>query len=66
MAIAEQRANEKICCGPPQIINGKEPLMRCIGSACMAWRWTEMPAGLGARRESPGYGYCGLAGVPRP
>ena len=26
---------------------------KCIGSACMAWRW---------RPEAQGHGYCGLAG----
>lgn len=39
---------------------------RCIGTACMAWCWFEKPAGLGARRESVGFGYCGLAGTPTP
>lgn len=28
---------------------------RCIGSCCMAWRWTN---------EVTRRGYCGLAGVP--
>ena len=49
----------------------------CIGTACMAWRWTKIPSperrmklpatGGGqvdfkAREAMPGDGYCGLAG----
>lgn len=63
-AVTEPVAKTKVCAGPPQTINGKEPLLMCLGSLCMAWRWAEKPAGLGARRESPGYGFCGLAGRP--
>lgn len=29
----------------------------CIGSGCMAWRWSE---------HGDEHGYCGLAGVPTP
>lgn len=36
--------------------------MRCIGSACMAWRWLDTP------KDEPftikPSGYCGLAGKP--
>jgi len=32
---------------------------RCIGSACMAWRW-EYDDG-----QDSGQGYCGLAGAPQ-
>jgi len=37
---------------------GKRETILCIGSRCMAWRWSD---------EEPGdadYGYCGLAGKP--
>jgi hypothetical protein len=41
---------------------------RCIGSACMAWRWRVMPGplevGVHATTNNPGDGYCGLAGKP--
>jgi hypothetical protein len=47
---------------------------RCIGSACMAWRWIE-DAEFRARadrafdrdgtRLMPDRGYCGLAGAPQ-
>lgn len=33
---------------------------RCIGSACMAWRWKNNPIGKPLGTE----GYCGLAGRP--
>jgi hypothetical protein len=42
-------------------------LTRCIGSACMAWRWEVSPAaasayeGIGGATIVAG-GYCGLAG----
>lgn len=40
---------------------------QCIGSACMAWRWTSVGmqyehAGHGGRER--GNGHCGLAGKP--
>jgi hypothetical protein len=31
---------------------------RCVGSGCMAWRWSDLPG-------EP-KGYCGLAGTPAP
>ncbi len=44
---------------------------RCIGSACMAWRWTERrtpagqnPAGGSFNAYGEDRGYCGLAGKP--
>lgn len=40
--------------------------MRCIGSACMAWRWnghrTDYDADVNA--TYPAVGFCGLAGKP--
>lgn len=48
--------------------------MNCLGSACMAWRWTreasfERVGPLEIRREGQGpysatYGFCGKAGRP--
>ena len=37
----------------------------CIGSACMAWRWSRPPAGPDTFRSQhiPGVGFCGLAGA---
>lgn len=48
---------------------------RCIGSACMAWRWESRPdrsvsAGQGVRLDvmppTSHRGYCGLAGLVTP
>ncbi len=37
-------------------------LSRCLGSACMAWRWISKIAS----QDRPGKsGYCGLAGKPK-
>lgn len=36
---------------------------RCIGSACMAWRWFETTQEQG-KLPPPYSGYCGLAGKP--
>lgn len=50
---------------------GNPPSARCIGSACMAWRWKDAP--VVGRRLNPdkpapfdraGDGFCGLAGKP--
>ena len=52
---------------------------RCVGDACMAWRWsgqreTQLEAGPAAEFAEPGCvqavmvertGYCGMAGVPQ-
>jgi len=44
---------------------------RCIGSACMAWRWKLAPNASkkflsmhGYTSDAPENGYCGLAGKP--
>lgn len=34
---------------------------KCIGSACMMWRWLPSPS---LKAGSPTSGYCGLAGKP--
>lgn len=38
----------------------------CIASACMAWRWAEMPIADESKFMGtvPGTGHCGLAGMP--
>ena len=51
--MTEDEAKTKWCCGAPAIVSqamdqaagnttGREPL-KCIGSACMAWRWAMEP-----------------------
>lgn len=35
----------------------------CIGSACMAWRWSYPPEEAAGNRNGP-QGYCGMAGKP--
>lgn len=47
-----------------QLADGPGP--RCIGSACMAWRWMDAAKGYdsAAIRNEQG-GYCGLAGGPQ-
>ena len=37
---------------------------KCLGSACMAWRWT-IPPQAAVRDGGDGTGYCGLAGPVR-
>lgn len=79
MAETEIEAKARVCCGPPQTINGQLPLLLCLGSACMAWRWHEpwtssVEEGSGGDlmlrlSRKPGEtkrGYCGLAGSPSP
>jgi len=34
------------------------PLAKCIGTACMAWRWRIIPS----KQDPHEAGYCGLAG----
>lgn len=45
-----------------------QQMTRCIGSGCMAWRWTLEPRtethGSGLTEDFIGGGYCGLAGKP--
>ena len=36
--------------------------LKCIGTACMMWRWT--PRFTGNEQQHPDSGYCGLAGKP--
>ena len=36
----------------------------CIGSQCMAWRWSDHKGNPCKANEYDGHGYCGLAGAP--
>lgn len=66
--MTEDEAKTKWCCGPPAMVNqtinhaagntNKEPL-KCIGSACMAFRKVA-PLEMG----DPYTVFCGLAGRP--
>lgn len=38
------------------------PAVRCIGSRCMAWRWSQ-GIGIEGDTHKPA-GYCGMAGKP--
>jgi hypothetical protein len=38
------------------------PYARCLGSACMAWRWAQEPLPAVVDDAVEGRGYCGLAG----
>lgn len=72
--MTEDEAKTKICCGPlhqPEFqkigeVSISTPMLRnCLGSQCMAWRWTPQTDPLGRPtyvRETEGY--CGLAGSP--
>lgn len=44
----------------PRQHNGEVWLHNCIGSACMAWRWSDETM----TREASDSGFCGLAGKP--
>lgn len=68
MTLTEDEAKTKWCHysmqHPVEIIDGKEATVggrKCIGSACMAWRWG--PTGAGEQTTQP-TGSCGLAGKP--
>ena len=74
--MTEDEAKTKVCCGPPHIgaVAKGDTQIRCIASACMAWRWSFSPrAAKSAAEEAPmahsrspfvAKGYCGLAGSP--
>lgn len=73
MIVTEEEAKTKICCGDEgcgQVVIVKVGLVednyerRCIGSACMAWRWLDGTIYNGHPREPEALGYCGKAGKP--
>ncbi len=61
MNCTERVARTKWCHRMPRIVSNKS---NCIGSNCMAWRWTDkLTEGPDSYRAEPGpTGYCGLAG----
>jgi len=50
--MTEDEARKKWCPEAPEVDNN-----RCIGSGCMAWRWTN-----GNPTAGVGRGFCGRAG----
>jgi hypothetical protein len=41
----------------------REPATKCVGSACMAWRWAKTE-NIGTRHEKTTDNYCGAFGEP--
>lgn len=78
--MTEDDAKTKACCGPCvshrplSIVDDQmNKVPRCVGSACMAWRWAfvfDAPTDETVVKPSIGYGrsdkegYCGIAGSP--
>lgn len=81
--MTEEEAKRKACCGPVgsgvatgqcQWVESDDveyvvmwPTRSCMGSACMAWRWEQIPHRWDdnvTSEHSPSNGYCGLAGKP--
>lgn len=70
--MTEEEAKTKWCHRDPSHLG--EDAMKCVGSACMAWRWgenegrqfvpaTDFGAGGGSYQGPPFvHGFCGLAG----
>jgi len=59
MLTKQTRAHGLIC--PFRLLmrgNREREDMNCISDSCMAWRWLYS-------NDVTGYGYCGLAGVPK-
>jgi hypothetical protein len=58
--VTEAEAGTKMC--PIQNDSPDERLVPiCVGSECMAWRWSNQDAG----PNDPPTGFCGLAGIPQ-
>ena len=72
MKVTEEQAKKVQCCGPQgcgfehAAAAGGDGQRYCIGSRCMAWRWTEpMVDGPDSYQSEPKpVGFCGLAGFP--
>lgn len=66
MIVTEEEAKTKQCCGGRgcgRTETGSDGRIwsRCIGSACMAWRWQD---NLSPEHQRGDGGYCGKAGKP--
>ena len=65
VAVTEDEAKTKSCCGPMQAEYGRQAVVNCIGTACMAWNWdgdaaewtnlplTQLPEGAGWFQPQP-------------
>ena len=74
--MTEDEAKTRWCCGAQAVaamMSGSKTGALCIGSACMAWRWSrdaewqakaEAEYRRSGRRIVPTDGYCGLASRP--
>lgn len=58
--MTENEAYTNACCGPRN--NGEHPEIRCIASACMAWRGDGRTMDMDGNRTGEKQGHCGLAG----
>jgi hypothetical protein len=61
--MTEEQAKTKWCPQTPQQTYQGDEFHGCIGSFCMAWRWTMVPKSAEYYTVIPD-GYCGLAGKP--
>ena len=71
--VTEEEAAHKRCCGPENCGKsehtaefGQSPRF-CVGSACMAWRWSEYQKSViksGGHVLIAPTGYCGVADEP--
>lgn len=67
--MTEGEAKTKMCCGPLHFSSTDHRGQRCLGSECMAWRWTWLLVGHGENHDEQydgtlAEGRCGLAGEP--
>ena len=65
--MTEDEAKTKCCC---EQLNSTHIFPRCLGSACMAWRWVQMEGNrniggqLVVETSNSEHGYCGKADKP--
>jgi len=59
-SVTESEANSKECVQTRMM----SPPVGCVGSDCMAWRWTGRERKVGDADVGEPTGYCGLAGKP--